>query len=44
MTLFIACLVIFQLDMNPWLYAVAVVLWGFELLIRYASFKVVAER
>ena len=28
MTLFVALLIIYGLDMNPWLYAVAVVVWG----------------
>jgi hypothetical protein len=27
MTLFIACLLIYSLNMNPWLYPVAVVVW-----------------
>lgn len=27
MTLFISCLLIYQFDMNPWLYAAAAVLW-----------------
>lgn len=30
MTLFIACLIIYGLDMNPWLYLAAVVVWGFH--------------
>ncbi len=33
MTLFIACLVIYGLDMNPWLYAVAFVLWVIRVTI-----------
>lgn len=27
MTLFVACLIIYQFDMNPWLYLAAAVLW-----------------
>ncbi len=33
MTLFIAFLIIYQFDMNPWLYAVAVVLWAVHVAI-----------
>ena len=35
MTLFIACLVIYQSNLPPWLYAVAALAWGCELLVRW---------
>ncbi len=35
MTLFIACLIIYQFDMNPWLYAIAAVLWIARPFYRY---------
>ena len=44
MTLFIACLMIYQFDMNPWLYAVAVVIWGIGVIIRSVIVFALGER
>ena len=35
MTLFIACLIIYQFDMNPWLYAAATAIWAARPLYQY---------
>ncbi len=44
MTLFIACLIIYQFDMNPWLYAAAIVLWIAGVSIRIAAVIALGER
>ena len=36
MTLLIACLVIYGLDMSPWLYAVALAIWVVQMAITWA--------
>ena len=36
MTLFIACLIIYGLDMNPWLYPLALVAWGIHLTVNWS--------
>ena len=38
MTLFIAFLVIYGLEMNAWLYLLAVVIWGAHLKIKYQAY------
>ena len=47
MTLFLACLIIYQFDMNPWLYAVAVALWAIHVatfwLAQYRIYEDVRE-
>ena len=43
MTLLIACLVIYGLDMNPWLYAVAVALWTAQTILLWVVVYASAE-
>ena len=44
MTLFIACLIIYQFDMNPWLYGVAAVLWAAHVAIFWlAQYRISEE-
>ena len=43
MTLLIACLVIYGLDMNPWLYAVAGAIWTAQTILLWVVVYALAE-
>ena len=43
MTLLIACLVIYGLDMNPWLYALAGALWAAQTILLWVVVYALAE-
>ena len=44
MTLFIACLIVYQFDMSPWLYLLATLLWVARLRVLWAVGNTLFER
>ena len=44
MTLFIACLIVYQFDMSPWLYLLATLHWVAKLRVLWAAAGTLLER